>query len=245
MNNRKEILQNLNSIQSRIAAACEKAGRSPEEVKLLLAVKTVPPEKINWAIEEGYPLIGENKVQEIKDKYEALKVIPHQTHFIGHLQTNKIKEILRYGVDCVQTLDRLKLAEKVQKRLEFEGKTLDVLIQVNTSGEESKFGIAPDAAIPFVKEAAAFDRINIRGFMTIGLFSAEWEKVRQCFKLLREIRDRAAALQIPNTDLKELSMGMSGDMEIAIEEGATLIRVGTAIFGKRIYPDSYYWPERK
>lgn len=244
MNSKNEILQNLNTIGERIRNACEKAGRSPEEVKLLLAVKTVTPEKIITAVEAGFPIIGENKVQEIKAKYEALEETPHETHFIGHLQTNKIKEILRYGVDCIQTVDRLKLAEKLQRRLEFEDKTMDVLIQVNTSGEESKFGVSPAHAIPFLKEVVAFDRIFIRGFMTIGLFSAEWEKVRLCFRLLREIRDEAAGLNLPRTDLKELSMGMSGDLEIAIEEGATMIRVGTAVFGERMYPDSYYWPDK-
>jgi len=161
------------------------------------------------------------------------------------LQTNKIKEILKYDVSCIQSLDRLELAEKLQQRLEYENKTIEVLIQVNTSNEESKFGVHPDNAIELVKKVATMNRLKIKGLMTIGLFSAETEKVRQCFKLLKNIQQEIIALNIPDIQMKELSMGMSGDLEVAIEEGATIIRVGTAIFGQRIYPDSYYWNEQK
>jgi hypothetical protein len=238
-----EIIRNLDQINQRILSACEKAGRNPNEVRLLLATKTVSAERIKIALNAGHTLIAENKVQELKEKFEALKEIPHINHFIGHLQTNKIKDILKYNVSCIQSLDRIDLAEKLHQRLQTENKTIEVLIQVNTSNEESKFGINPDNVIELVKQVAELETLKIKGLMTIGLFSAETEKVRNCFQLLRNIQQQIIALKIPNIEMKELSMGMSGDLETAIEEGATIIRVGTAIFGQRVYPDSYYWNE--
>lgn len=239
-----DIHQNLEKIQQRINAACKNSGRDPSEIKLLLATKTVTPERIKIALKAGYTsLIGENKVQEVKSKYDDLLPISHTSHFIGHLQTNKIKEVLRYGIDCIESVDRLHLAEKLEQRLEFEKKEIDVLIQINTSGEESKFGAHPDAAVDLIKSVSLFKNIHIRGLMTIGLFSARQEEVRSCFRLLKEIQQKIIQLKIPGVEMNELSMGMSGDLETAIEEGATIIRVGTAIFGKRKYPDSYYWNE--
>lgn len=239
-----DIILNLKKVRERIDLACEHANRKPEEVKLLLATKTVTPERIKIALNNNYRLIAENKIQELKEKYESLKDTPHTSHFIGHLQSNKIKEILRYEVTCLESLDRYSLAKKLQKRLEFEDKTLDVFIQVNTSGEESKFGVPPEEAIDLVKKVAKLERIKIKGLMTIGLFSAEKEKVRKCFKILKAIQEEIKSLGLPGVEMKELSMGMSGDLEVAIEEGATIVRVGTAIFGERAYPDSYYWPEK-
>jgi pyridoxal phosphate enzyme (YggS family) len=240
---RNEITHNIVLIKSRINDACTRSGRNPNDVKLLLATKTVPPERIRLALETGERLIAENKVQELKEKHEALKDVAHINHFIGHLQSNKIKDILKYDVSCLQSLDRLELAEKLHSRLSFENKKIDVLIQVNTSNEDSKFGVHPDQAIQLVREVAKFDTINIKGLMTIGLFSNESEKTRPCFQLLRKIQQEIIDLKIPNVEMNELSMGMSADLEIAIEEGATIIRVGTAIFGQRAYPDSYYWDE--
>lgn len=238
-----EIIRNLDQINQRILSACEKAGRNPNEVRLLLATKTVSAERIKIALNAGHTLIAENKMQELKEKFEALKEIPHINHFIGHLQTNKIKDILKYNVSCIQSLDRIDLAEKLHQRLQTENKTIEVLIQVNTSNEESKFGINPDNVIELVKQVAELETLKIKGLMTIGLFSAETEKVRSCFQLLKNIQQQIIALKILNVEMKELSMGMSGDLETAIEEGATIIRVGTAIFGQRMYPDSYYWNE--
>lgn len=240
---KEDLLHNLKIINNRIKNACEKTGRNVDEVKLLLATKTVSAERIKIALENGQTLIAENKVQELKEKYEDLKDIPHENHFIGHLQTNKIKDILKYDVSCVQSLDRLDLAEKIHQKLLLEGKTIDVLIQVNTSNEESKFGVDPDYAMDLVKEVAKFSTLKIKGLMTIGLFSAETEKVRQCFKILKNLQQEIIQQNIPNVEMKELSMGMSGDLETAIEEGATIVRIGTAVFGARIYPDSYYWDE--
>ena len=238
-----EIAQNIAEIKGRMAEACKKAGRNPEEVKLLLATKTVSADRIKLALATGETLIGENKVQELRDKYEELKEVPHTKHFIGHLQTNKIKDILKAEVACIESLDRWDAAEKLQQRLEYEDKTIEVLIQVNTSYEDSKFGLDPSEAVDFVKKVSTLDRLKIKGLMTIGLFSAEIEEVRKCFQLLKKIQQEIIAENIPNVEMKELSMGMSGDLETAIEEGSTIIRVGTAIFGKREYPDSHYWPE--
>jgi pyridoxal phosphate enzyme (YggS family) len=239
----EEITKNIAVIIERINKACKENSRETNEVKLLLATKTVTAERIKIALQEGYTLIAENKVQELKAKFDGLKDILHEKHFIGHLQTNKIKDILKYNVSCVQSLDRLELAEKLHQRLQFENKTIEVLIQVNTSNEESKFGVSPSNAIELVKQVAQLKTLKIKGLMTIGLFSAEAAKVQQCFRLLKDIQQQIIALKIPDVEMKELSMGMSSDLEIAIAEGATIVRVGTAIFGQRIYPDSYYWNE--
>lgn len=236
------IRQNIETILERIENACRHAQRDPKEVKLLLATKTVSAENIKIALQSHQLLIGENKIQEIKNKYESLKSVAHTTHFIGHLQTNKVKELLKYDVDCIESIDRLKLAEKLQNRLEREGKTINALLQFNTSYEESKFGMKPENALKFAQEVQQFDRIHLKGLMTIGLFSAEDEKVRKCFQRLKNIQSELLGHGFP---VHELSMGMSGDLEIAIEEGATIVRVGTAIFGKRKHPDSYYWNEGK
>lgn len=240
-----QIINNLQNILQRIETACIRSNRSPDEVRLLLATKTVPVNRIKQALAAGCTLIAENKVQELKEKYDDLKEIPYINHFIGHLQTNKIKDILKYDVSCIQSLDRINLAEKLQQRLEAEDRTIDVLIQINTSGEESKFGIHPEKALELVKQVSELSALKIKGLMTIGLFSAETEKVRTCFRLLKELQQQIISHNIPGVEMNELSMGMSGDLETAVEEGATIVRVGTSIFGQRIYPDSYYWNENK
>ncbi len=238
-----DILDNLLHIRERINNACRESGRDPGEVQLLLATKTVPAERIRVALQAGHTLIAENKVQELKEKYEALKEVPHTSHFIGHLQTNKIRDLLKYDVSCLHSLDRWELAEKLHQRLQAQNKTLDVLIQVNTSNEESKFGASPDQVIDLVKQVAELKTLKIKGLMTIGLFTADAGKVRECFRRLKDIQQEIMALRIPGVEMKELSMGMSGDLEIAVAEGATLLRVGTAVFGQRPTPDSYYWNE--
>lgn len=236
-----EILKNIAVIKERINKACRENSRDPAEVKLLLATKTVAAEQIKIALNAGHTLIAENKVQELKDKSEALSAVPHTNHFIGHLQTNKIKDLLKYNVSCIQSLDRFDLAEKLHKRLLFENKTIEVLVQVNTSFEESKFGASPGNAIELVKQVATLETLKIKGLMTIGLLSAEPGKVRKCFRLLKDLQQQITGLNIPAVSMQELSMGMSGDLETAIAEGATIVRVGTAIFGQRPTPDSYYW----
>ena len=240
----ENIIHNLNVILKRIENACINAGRNPKEVKLLMATKTVSADRIKIALQTGQTLIAENKVQEVKEKYEDLKNIPHTSNFIGHLQTNKIKDILKYGVQCVQSVDRLDLAEKLHQKLLAEEREMNILIQVNTSNEESKFGVSPENTLDLVKEISTLSTLKIKGLMTIGLFSSDEERVRTCFQLLKSLQQKITNLNLPNVEMKELSMGMSGDLEIAIQEGATIVRVGTAIFGERIYPDSYYWNEQ-
>lgn len=239
------IANNIDQIRKRMSVAAHQVGRNPNDIKLLLATKTVSAQNIKIALQAGETLIGENKAQEIKNKFDDLQDVSHQKHFIGHLQTNKIKELLRYDVTCIQSVDRLSLAEKLQNRLKFEQKEMDVLIQVNTSNEDSKFGISPNKAIELTKQVAELPNIHIKGLMTIGLFSAEEKKVRVCFKLLKQLQQEIAALNLNGVEMSELSMGMSHDLEFAIEEGSTMVRVGTAIFGERIYADSYYWNEGK
>jgi len=237
-----EIKKNISTIHRRIENACKRANRSTDEVKLLLATKTVAADKISLALQCGETLIGENKVQELKDKKAFLNVHSYESHFIGHLQTNKIKDVLKY-VTCIQSIDRLDLAKKIAERLQYEGRSIDILIQINTSYEESKFGVDPLSAIGFIQEVSRYETLKIRGLMTIGLFSSDNGEVRKCFKLLKSIQKQVIEENIPNVEMSELSMGMSGDLEIAVEEGATIVRVGTAIFGQRKYPDHYYWNE--
>lgn len=239
------IIKNIALIKERIKVACIKNNRNPEEVKLLLATKTVPAERIKVALATGAILIAENKVQELKEKFAALKEVAHTNHFIGHLQSNKIKDLLKCNVSCIQSIDRLELAERLHQRLLLENKTIEVFMQVNTSSEASKFGVSPGRAIELINQVAGLNTLKIKGLMTIGLFSAETEQVRKCFRLLKELQQKIIALKIPNTTMQELSMGMSNDLEIAIAEGATIIRVGTAIFGQRPTADSYYWNENK
>ena len=226
------IRDRLSGVRDRIERATTSAGRESGSVRLLLATKTVQPERIRIAIEAGADLVGENRVQEVKPKYEALADLEYERHFIGHLQSNKINALVPY-VSCIQSLDRLSLADKLQARLEREGETREVLIQVNTSGEESKFGIEPDDAVDFAREVSRRDALQVRGLMTIGLFSEDPETTRPSLAALREtaagIRDAA----IDGVEMRELSMGMSGDLEMAIEEGSTIVRVGSAVFGER------------
>lgn len=238
------IKENLKEVHKRINAACLKYNRDPQTVKLLLATKNVSAENIKIALSAGESLIAENKIQELKEKYDSLKDLNIETHFIGHLQSNKIKDVIKY-VSCIQSIDRIELAEKLDKRLQFENKTMDVLLQFNTSNEESKFGMSPENAVSFAKAISNFQTIRVKGLMTIGLFSSEDEKVRKCFQLLKQIQKQIIELDLPNVKMYVLSMGMSNDLEVAIEEGSTMLRIGTAIFGKRKHPDSYYWNETK
>lgn len=238
-----DISSNIQIIQQRIAKTCERSNRNLNSVKLLLATKTVPADRIKLALQSGGHLIAENKVQELQQKYIDLQSIAHTNHFIGHLQRNKIKELLKYDVSCIQSIDQFDLAEKLNQRLALTQKQMDILIQVNTSNEDSKFGVQPEAAEMLIRKISKLEHLHIKGLMTIGLFSSSEEKVRACFRLLANLSTHIGAMEIPNVQMKELSMGMSGDLEIAIEEGATIVRVGTAVFGKRSTSDQYYWPE--
>ncbi|MCY9849475.1 YggS family pyridoxal phosphate-dependent enzyme [Pectobacterium jejuense] len=234
---------NLAAVQARIAAACQRVGRDPATVRLLPVSKTKPESRLRMAHAAGCRILGENKVQEAFRKWEAMQDLTDlQWSVIGHLQTNKAKLVARFATEF-QALDSLRLAEALDRRLQIEGRSLDVFVQVNTSGEASKYGLSPDDVPAFIQALPAFSALRVRGFMTLALFSSEAERVRQCFIRLRQLRDRLQQNLPVGIELDELSMGMSGDFEIAIEEGATVVRVGQAIFGARPLPDSYYWPD--
>lgn len=226
------IISNLKEVHDRIEAACKLSGRNPLDVQLLLATKTVPADKIRISIEAGENLIGENKMQELREKDPGLKELNVERHFIGHLQTNKIKDVLKY-VSCIQSLDRLNLAQELDKQLQKERRNLDVFIQVNTSFEESKFGLKPDEVISFIREMNHYGTLKIKGLMTIGLLDVEKEKMQPSLRLLREIRDEIYKAKIEGISELKLSMGMSQDLELAIAEGSNMVRIGTSIFGNR------------
>ena len=233
---------NLASVQARINAACLRAGRNPADVRLLPVSKTKPEASLRLAYAAGCRVLGENKVQEAQGKWESMRDLA-DLHWsvIGHLQTNKARLVARFASEF-QALDSLRLAEALERRLQAEGRSLNVFIQVNTSGEASKYGLNPEEVLAFMQQLPAFSALRVRGLMTLALFSAETERVRQCFIALRKLRDRLRQDVPPGIALDALSMGMSGDFEIAIEEGATVVRVGQAIFGARPLPDSHYWP---
>jgi pyridoxal phosphate enzyme (YggS family) len=238
------IKENLEQVKQNIANAAVKAGKRPEDIVLVMATKTVDTERIREAVRAGGRIIGENKIQEALKKYEVLKDEDAEWHFIGHLQTNKVKDVLKFA-DMIHSVDRLSLVEKLDQRLQHEGRSMDILIQVNTSHEESKYGVSPEEAIDLVRQTAKYDTLKIYGLMTIGLFTKDEVKIRKCFKSLKGINDNIIKEGIDRVQMKYLSMGMSGDYQIAIEEGANMVRIGTAIFGARNTPDAYYWPSEK
>ena len=226
------ISESIKKIQQRIAAACEKVGRSTSEVTLLAVSKTFPEDRIRQAVHAGVTDIGENYVQELMRKREQLLSEPIRWHFVGHLQTNKVKSIIGW-VYLVHAVDSVKLAEELNRRAAIVGRLVDVLIEVNTTGESSKFGVQPDDTLELVRTLAPFDHLRVCGLMTIGPFLPDPEGSRPMFRQLKQWRDRAAALGQPNAPMNHLSMGMTGDFEVAIQEGATIVRIGTAIFGTR------------
>lgn len=238
----EDFRHNLAAVHARIADACGRVGRDPATVRLLPVSKTVDEARIRLAHAAGCRMLGENKVQEAARKSEAMADLADlQWSVIGHLQTNKARVVARFAAEF-QALDSLRVAAALDRRLLAEGRALDMFVQVNTSGEASKYGLHPDAVAAFLRELPAFSALRVRGLMTLALFSADAARVRGCFVLLRTLRDRLRQDAPVGIGLDELSMGMSGDYEIAIEEGATVVRVGQAIFGARSTPDAYYWP---
>ncbi len=238
----EDFRHNLAAIQTRINAACHRVGRDVTAVRLLPVSKTKPEASLRLAYAAGCRLLGENKVQEAHDKWEAMQDLADlRWSVIGHLQTNKTKLVARFASEF-QALDSLRVAQALDRHLQSEGRSLDVFVQVNTSGEASKYGLAPGDVPAFIKELPAFSALRVRGLMTLALFSGEADRVRQCFVVLRMLREQLRQSAPAGISLNELSMGMSGDFEIAIEEGATVVRVGQAIFGARALPDSHYWP---
>lgn len=225
------VASRIADVRQRIEAACDRAGRDPREVRLLPVSKTHSPEAVLEAFKAGCTRFGENKVQEAAAKSAALAdVAGLEWAVIGHLQTNKARQMVTFASEF-QALDSVRLARELQKRLETADRTLDVLVQVNSSGEASKFGLQPDEVPSFARELAAFDRLAVRGLMTLAIFSSDRDAVAACFERMTDVQTRLKAEHGGGWD--ELSMGMSGDFELAIEHGATCVRVGTAIFGTR------------
>lgn len=231
-----QLAENWAQVVQRVADACRAAGRDAAEVDILPVSKTFGPAAVRAAMALGLRRFGENKVQELRDKSRALADRAIDWVMIGHLQTNKARDVARLASE-VQSLDRLELAEALHRRLQQEGRGMDVLVQVKTSQEPSKYGLPPAQLPAFLDALRACDTLRVRGLMTLAVHSSEPEAVRSCFRLLRELRDQAAAR---GYELPRLSMGMSGDFPLAIAEGATEVRIGTAIFGARTYPDTHH-----
>ena len=231
------IQNNLNQILDRIANAAQTSGRKPEDILLLLATKTQPIERIQEAIDLGFGLIGENRAQEVTEKFPHIQradqiIMPYQQHFIGHLQTNKVRAIFPY-VQCIQSVDRTSLVEKLHAECEKQNETREIFIQVNVSKEDSKQGLVTDQFFPFLETLQQFPMLKIRGLMTIGLNADNEKSVREGYAHLRNLNEQAMTPGLMPTIATELSMGMSHDLEWAIAEGATMIRVGSAVFGAR------------
>ena len=223
----------LEDVEARIQAACRRAGRSRDEVTLIAVSKTKPVETLREAYDLGVRVFGENKVQELTAKYEALPDDIHW-HMIGHLQTNKVKYIID-KVDLIHSVDSLKLAETIEKEAEKHALTADILVEVNVAQEESKFGLKTEEVIPFIEKISGFSHVNVRGLMTIAPFVENPEENRSIFADLHQLSVDISNKNIDNVNVSILSMGMTNDYEIAIEEGATMVRVGTGIFGARNY----------
>jgi pyridoxal phosphate enzyme (YggS family) len=226
------VKENYAFILDRIAAACARAGRSPEEVNVIAVTKYVSPERIREALDAGILHIGESKAQTGVPKWEQLGE-RGTWHFIGHLQTNKVKQILG-KFTYVHSLDRLSLANELEKRGEQAGVVTRCLVQVNISGEESKQGLNPEEVLPFLKEIESYQHIEVVGLMTMAPYVEDPEETRWIFRTLREMRDQLQQEKLANAPLQHLSMGMSNDFEVAVEEGATFVRIGTALVGNEM-----------
>ena len=223
---------NYAQIKKRIVAAAEKSGRKPEDIILLAATKTVDCDTINYAIKSGIEYIGENRVQEFLSKEEH--IAPVHRHFIGHLQTNKVRDIID-KVEMIESVDSLHLAREVSKQALRADKKIDILLEVNIGLEESKSGFAPDSVTEAAVEISKMDSINIRGLMAIPPVCNEPEENRKYFRKMYNLFIDISHKKIDNSNINMLSMGMSDDYAVAIEEGANIVRIGTALFGKRIY----------
>ena len=225
------IRDNLSRVQDRIAAAAARAGRNPTSIGLVAVSKTKPVSLIVEAIDAGITDIGENRVQEAQSKHPQIASLV-KWHLVGHLQRNKVKQALRI-FNLIHSVDSLHLLDEIDRRSAQLNRTTEVLIQVNTSAEPSKYGLEPNQTLNFIENTHPYTHVRIKGLMTIGAFLPDPEAVRPMFVLLRQLRDKITAQQFPKVEMDNLSMGMTNDFEVAIEEGANLIRVGTAIFGER------------
>ena len=231
-------MENVASVQERLSAAARRAGRNPADITLMGVSKTFPAERIREAYTAGLRVFGENRVQEFADKADALRDLRDaEWHMIGHLQTNKgAKAAELFG--AVDSLDSVRLGDRLNASAESAGKILSVLVEINVGGEQAKSGVAPDSdeLEELLRSAPRWGNLEIRGLMTVPPYTEDPEGSRACFRQLRGFRDRIAARALPRIGAAVLSMGMSHDFEVAIEEGATCVRVGTAIFGEREKP---------
>jgi pyridoxal phosphate enzyme (YggS family) len=226
-------------VRRRIVIACERAGRNPAEVTLVAVTKTVPPAMIQEAYAAGVRYFGENRVQEAAAKissnflhaFDGEAAAP-QWHLIGHLQTNKAKKALEL-FQVIQSVDSLHLAEVLQSHAALLKQRVEVFIEINTSGEASKFGVPPNQAAALARQIAALPNLQLTGLMTIGALTEDQAAIRRCFRQLRELREEIAAINLPNVNIRHLSMGMTDDFELAVAEGSTMVRIGRAIFGAR------------
>jgi len=225
------ISDSLSILRGRIAAASARAGRDPREVKLVAVSKNIDVERIVLAVEAGVRDFGENRVQEAAEKIPRVHA-DVTWHFVGHLQRNKAKDAVEL-FSLIHSLDSIRLARELDRRCEMADSTIDLLLQVNISGEATKFGVPPEMARDVLLEIARYERLRVRGLMVIAPYSDNPEDSRPWFSQARQLTRELGRLSISNVSMDELSMGMSGDYEVAIEEGATIIRVGTAIFGER------------
>ena len=227
------IEENMSIIQKRIANTAFRCGRNPEEIKLIAVSKNFGIDDIRQAVNAGAVALGENRVQELQEKYEVLGDIS-EWHLIGHLQTNKVKYAVKM-VNWIHSVDKLALAEEISRRAVALDKVINIMIEVNVAEEDSKFGAQSDDVTDLIREIVFLPALRIRGLMTIAPLTDDAETVRPVFIKLREMQEKINASGILDTPMDHLSMGMSGDFEVAIEEGATMIRVGSAIFGTRVY----------
>lgn len=227
------IEENLDIINKNIQASCERASRD-NGVILLAASKMNSAEAINFAISKGLKYIGENKVQELLEKYDAIDKDNVTIHFIGHLQSNKVKYIID-KVDMIQSLDSLSLAKEIDRQAKKHGIVMKVLVEINVAMEESKSGISPDEVESFLEEVSKFENIRVMGLMSIPPIMTDKETQRKIFKKIYQIYVDISQKNIHNISMTYLSMGMSDDYDIAVEEGANIVRVGTALFGRRNY----------
>jgi PLP dependent protein len=226
-----DIVANINLIRQKIAVVCAHCGRDPHSVALMAVTKTVPAERILQAVDAGITLLGENYVQEAREKYDLLNGRA-QLHLIGHLQTNKAKYAVRL-FDYVHSVDRWELAQELDRRAKAVSRKMNILIEVNVSGEQTKNGVPAADALELIKRTVTLENLTVRGLMTMAPYSDNPETSRPYFQALRNLRNDIIREQIPGIQMEELSMGMTDDFAVAIEEGATIVRIGRAIFGNR------------
>ncbi len=231
------IKENIDIILKKVSVAAARSGRNPEDITVIAVSKTVDADRAREAAEGGLINLGENRVQELVSKYEQLSDIDVKWHLIGHLQKNKVKYIIDKAV-LIHSVENLELANEINKRALQHDMTANVLIELNIGEEESKFGINGENVYEFVKSMEQFENIKVLGLMTVAPFSENPEDIRWVFKKMKEIFDKISGMKLKNTEMKFLSMGMTNDFEIAIEEGANIVRIGTAIFGARKYKEA-------